>query len=530
MTSFDPLALVRQNLAALGVTPAGEELEQARAEGFLATALAFHQLATGELAVEDLPDLLRDRTPLPAEIPSLPGSGPDELPDILALASRLRRGETTSRQLVEQALQRITSEDSTLNAFQLVLADQALAAAETADAELARGIDRGPLHGLPVALKDLVDVAGVSTTAGSTVLARRIAQRDATVVERLRAAGAIIVGKTRLPEFAYAGSSTNPHYGPVRNPRAPAYDTGGSSSGSAAAVGAGMVVMAIGSDTGGSIRIPATYCGLVGLKPTFGRVSLAGVFPLAWSLDHLGPITRTVADAAVSLAAIAGPDARDPRTRPAPLPDLLAAARAERLPVRVAVLCSSGGEPLADPEVRETLEPALDCLAQAGATLLPLDLPELAELRVLSAAIAQLEIAALHGPLAREWWSRYGDFFRLRLLGCFAYPNWASVVAQRLAARARDRFAANLAEHGCELLALPTTPNTAPRLGQWSPRSSWLTSPFNLLGWPAISVPAGIAANGLPVGIQLVAGPWREDLVVAAASIVERTQPGRRSA
>jgi aspartyl-tRNA(Asn)/glutamyl-tRNA(Gln) amidotransferase subunit A len=259
-------------------------------------------------------------------------------------------------------------------------------------------------------------------------------------------------------------------------------------------------------------------------------VSLAGVFPLAWSLDHLGPITRTVADAAVSLAAIAGPDALDSRTRPAPLPDLLAAARSERLPVRVAVLRSSGGEPLADPEVRETLEPALDRLAQAGATLLPLDLPELTELRVLSAAIAQLEIAALHGPLAREWWSRYGDFFRLRFLGCFAYPNWAYVVAQRLATRARDRFAAKLAEHGCELLALPTAPNTAPPLGQWSPRSSWLTSPFNLLGWPAISVPAGTAANGLPVGLQLVAGPWREDLVVAAASIVERVQPGRRSA
>ncbi|MCS7255411.1 MAG: amidase family protein, partial [Thermomicrobium sp.] len=235
MTSFDPLTLVRQNLAALGVTPADEELEQARAEGFLATALAFHQLATGELAAEDLPDLLRDRTPLPAEAPPVPRSSPDPLPDMLALAARLRRGETTSRQLVEQALQRIAEHDTTLNAFQVVFADQALAEAEAADAELARGIDRGPLHGLPVALKDLVDVAGVPTTAGSAVLAGRVAQHDAAVVERLRAAGAIIVGKTRLPEFAYAGSSTNPHYGPVRNPRAPDYDTGGSSSGSAAA-------------------------------------------------------------------------------------------------------------------------------------------------------------------------------------------------------------------------------------------------------------------------------------------------------
>ncbi len=526
MTSFDPLTLVRQNLAALGVTPADEELEQARAEGFLATALAFHQLATGELAAEDLPDLLRDRTPLPAEAPPVPRSSPDPLPDMLALAARLRRGETTSRELVEQALQRIAEHDTTLNAFQVVFADQALAEAEAADAELARGIDRGPLHGLPVALKDLVDVAGVPTTAGSAVLAGRVAQHDAAVVERLRAAGAIIVGKTRLPEFAYAGSSTNPHYGPVRNPRAPDYDTGGSSSGSAAAVGAGMVVMAIGSDTGGSIRIPAAYCGLVGLKPTFGRVSLVGVFPLAWSLDHLGPITRTVADAAVSLAAITGVDPRDPRTRSVPLPDLASAAQAERLLHRIAVVRSlANGEPPADPDIQRALVPALHSLAQAGATLVPLDLPELLELRVLSAAVAQMEIAALHGPLARAWWERYGEFFRLRLLGCFAYPSWAYVVAQRLAARARDRFAARLAEHGCELLALPTAPNTAPPLGQWSPRSSWLTSPFNLLGWPAISVPAGTARDGLPVGLQLVAPPWREDLVVAAASIVERAQP-----
>ncbi len=524
MDTFDPLTMARQNLNALGVPYEDEELERAQADGFFATALAFQRLIDQQAPVDELPDLLRDRLPLSAEPPAAVSTGSTgDLPEILALARQLRRGESSARELVEQALRRIEEQDRHLNAFQLVLPEQALAAAEQADAELRRGIDRGPLHGLPVALKDLVHLAGTPTTAGSTVLADRVAERDAAVVNRLREAGAVIVGKTRLPEFAYAGSSTNPHYGAVRNPRAPDRDTGGSSSGSAAAVGAGMVVMAVGSDTGGSIRIPAAYCGLVGLKPTFGRVSLAGVFPLAWSLDHLGPITRTVSDAAVALAAMAGSDPEDPRTRAAPLPDVVAAARTERLPLRIAVVRAFADDRLlAEPEVLATLEPALTALRAAGAELVTLTLPELEELRVLSATIAQLEIAGLHGPLARAWWRRYGDFFRLRLLGCFAYPNWSYVVAQRLATRARDRLTALLAVHRLDLLALPTAPDTAPPLGVWSPRSSWLTAPFNLLGWPAISVPAGTTGSGLPVGLQLVARPWREDLVVAAAAVVER--------
>ncbi|MCX7623421.1 MAG: amidase, partial [Thermomicrobium sp.] len=480
MATSDPLDLVRQNLAALGVPYRDEELEQARDGGFLATAVAF-QFLLDDRFTDDLPDILGERLPYAPEPPPPLAPPAEDAPDVLSLARQLRRGETSSRKLVEATLQRIQERDPHLNAFQLVFWDRALAEAEAADAELARGIDRGPLHGLPVALKDLVDLAGVPTTAGSPLLADRGAARDATVVERLRAAGAVIVGKTRLPEFAYAGSSTNPHYGPVRNPRSPEHDTGGSSSGSAAAVGAGAVVMALGSDTGGSIRIPAAYCGLVGLKPTYGRVSLAGVVPLAWSLDHLGPITRTVTDAAVALSAMAGPDPRDPRTRAAPLPDLLAAANARRLDLRVGLVESFGNvEPIADDEVHACVERATETLRAAGATIERLDLPELMELRIVGAAIAQMEIAALHGPVAREWWGRYGSFFRLRLIGCFAYPGWAYLVAQRLAARLRDRFARKLSAHRVDLLALPTAPSTAPPLGEWSPKASWLTAPFNL--------------------------------------------------
>ncbi len=332
-------------------------------------------------------------------------------------------------------------------------------------------------------------------------------------------AGAVIVGKTRLPEFAYSGASNNPHFGPVRNPRAPARDAGGSSSGSAAAVAAGLVVMAIGTDTGGSIRIPAAYCGIVGLKPTFGRVSLAGVFPLAWSLDHAGPMTRTVADAAVSLAALAGPDPRDPRTRPAPLPDLVACAATERFEGRVAFVELEPG--LVSPDVAAACEVARPALTEAGATVIELAIPVLAELRVLAAALSQMEAAAVHAPLVERYWSQYGDFFRWRLLSCFAYRPGAYLMAQRRLARARHELLDLMDRHGIDLLALPTAPTVAPPLGEWNARASWLTAPFNALGWPVLSVPVGTGNDGLPVGLQLVARPWREDLVLAAGGIVE---------
>lgn len=515
--------LARQNLAAHDIPVTEEELERAREGGFFATALAFLQLLEQQSADDELPDLFGERLLVTAEPPTPHAVRNGTAPDILTLATALRRRETSSRELVHQALQHIARRDGELNAFQLVLPEQAMVQATQADEELARGVDRGPLHGLPVALKDLIDLAGTPTTAGSAILATTLAERDATVVERLRAAGAIIIGKTRLPEFAYSGASNNPHYGPVRNPRAPDRDSGGSSSGSAAAVAAGMVVMAIGSDTGGSIRIPAAYCGLVGLKPTYGRVSLFGVFPLAWSLDHLGPITRTVTDAAVSLAAIAGVDARDPRTRDHPLPDLQAAAAADRIEGRIGIVRSFGSEEaLAEPAVIHATNAAVQTLADAGAELEWIDLPELGQLRILSATISQLEAAAVHAPTVRERWSRYGDFFRLRLIGCFAYPSWAYLAAQRLARRARASLQHILDVRRLHLLALPTAPSVAPPLGQWSPRASWLTSPFNLLGWPVISVPAGQDDSGLPIGLQLVARPWREDLVITAARIVEQ--------
>lgn len=380
----------KANLSALGLPISDDELERAAQQGFFDTARAFHELVVTVETPEDIvPDFLTERLPAPPEVPlqtKAAAAKPQDSPTIATLACALRRGETSSLEVVTQILHQIEAQDRTLNAFQLVLADQALAQACEADAELARGTDRGPLHGLPVALKDLIDLVGTPTTAGSRVRAQHIATHDAALVEQLRQAGAITIGKTRLPEFAYSGASNNPHYGPVRNPRSPEHDSGGSSSGSAAAVAAGLVVMAIGTDTGGSIRIPTSYCGVVGLKPTFGRVSLTGVFPLAWSLDHAGPITRTVADAAISLAAISQPDSRDPRTYFASWREPVAPLIRQHFSGNVGVLELDGIT--VNTEVAAVCERSLALLEQAGAMLIPLALPELVPLRIVSAALS----------------------------------------------------------------------------------------------------------------------------------------------
>lgn len=250
---------------------------------------------------EQLPDML-DAVSLP---PMPTSSEGEQLPmnddptTILGIAGQLRKRTVSAVELVEQALEQIANHDAALNAFQIVMTESALADARAADAELAAGKVRSLLHGVPIAVKDLFDVAGYPTAAGSRIRAGFIAAQDATVVARLRAAGAIIIGKTRMSEFAYSPGSNNAHYGPTANPYDPQRDSGGSSSGSGVATATGMAFAALGTDTGGSIRIPAAHCGVVGLKPTHGRVSLAGGFPLSWSLDHAGPLARSVVDVVV---------------------------------------------------------------------------------------------------------------------------------------------------------------------------------------------------------------------------------------
>ena len=297
----------RANLRAAGIQPTDSELQGVIEKGFLGRVADFERLIAS-FPADGEPDYLADSAPLPADVAPARELAADPGSPIGILAAQLRSRQISPVELVDQTLARIAERDPQLNAFQLVLAERARADASQAEREIAGGEYRGPLHGVPIAVKDLLDVAGTPTAAGSRLHAERVANADATAVERLRAAGAIIVGKTRMPEFAYSPGSINPHYGPTRNPRNLDRDTGGSSSGSGAAVADGIVPAALGSDTGGSIRIPSALCGIVGLKPTFGRVSLAGATPLSWSLDHLGPMAQSVPDAALLLAALAGPD------------------------------------------------------------------------------------------------------------------------------------------------------------------------------------------------------------------------------
>jgi Asp-tRNA(Asn)/Glu-tRNA(Gln) amidotransferase A subunit family amidase len=520
---------LRENLRSLGIPFVEKDLDRILEARMLANPLAFEELDERlELSPHEVPDYLASLRAASvvaaaspethATHPPAPEGSSEPGDSLAATAARIRAREVSPVALVEEALARIAARDAELNAFQLVLAEQALAEARSAEREIAAGGWRGPMHGVPIAIKDLFDVAGTPTTAGSRLLEGRPRDRDCAVVERLRRAGAIIVGKTRLAEFAYSPGSNNAHYGPTRNPHDTTRDAGGSSSGSGAAVAAGMVFAALGSDTGGSIRIPAALCGIVGLKPTFGRVSLAGAVPLAWSLDHVGPMTRTVCDAGLLLEEIAGHDPDDPRTGAVPVLNFSNALSLGVRGLRIGVLGDDGEhEALGTREAEQAWRAGLDALADAGATLVPVDLPVLASLRIVNGAVCAMEAAAFHRPMLRARSKDYGEFARLRLLSAHAYAPGAFIRAQQVRAAGRREFEERC--RGLDLLSTPTMPGPAPRLGV--PASTRFTAPFNLLGWPAISVPVGRTAERLPLSLQLVGRPWEEATVLRAAVVVE---------
>ena len=559
---------LRANLRAAGIPARPDHVERVIAEGCLDRALAFRE-ALATLGEDGIPDHLAGWSiPEPGLVEAgdssgLPRGAADQLdlaeqrvaglheparsragegqaagpegrkapsaagdrgpwPSTIAEAAPLVRARAISPvELTEQALARIEEDDGRANAFQLVMAERALAAARQAEDELAGGAWRGPLHGIPVAVKDLLAMTDTATTAGSKIFAGRVAGRDASAVEHLREAGAVIVGKTRLSEFAYWPGSTNPHYGPTPNPHDPARDAGGSSSGSAAAVARGMVYGALGSDTGGSIRIPAALCGVVGLKPTFGRASLFGCVPLAWSLDHLGPLASSVEDAALLLAAISGPDPRDGRTRSGRPFAASGAARgldaSPRAALRVGVPRELAlNDPLEDAAARSWAR-ANRALEESGATLVEVDLDDMSLLRQVAVLTLVVEAAAWHAPLLRAHYDDYGEFCRGRLLGAFTFAPEDFLGAQRLRHRIRERWNAIL--QSVDLLSLPCQPGVAPLLDM--PASTDLTNPFNALGWPAISVPCGSGEGGLPLAVQLVAKPWDEVTLLRAARVIE---------
>jgi aspartyl-tRNA(Asn)/glutamyl-tRNA(Gln) amidotransferase subunit A len=443
-----------------------------------------------------------------------------------AASALIHSRRTSSVDLVRACLDRITRHERALGTFITQTAESALAEAKRADADLANGVDRGPLHGIPIALKDLYDTAGVRTTAGSRIFADRVPERDSAVAEKLRAAGAVSLGKLNLHEWALGVTNQNPHFGPTCNPWDTARIPGGSSGGSAAAVASGFCYFSPGSDTGGSIRIPASLCGVVGLKPTYGRVSLRGVVPLAWTLDHSGPLARTVGDIAIALNAMAGHDPLDPSSADVAREDYAAGIEDGAKDVRVLVPTNFFFDDV-DPEVDAAVREAARVLASIGASVTETALPRV-DLLTAQRAILLTDAAAFHREHLRERAADIGADVLTRLRTGQTITGMEYAQARRDRDELRREWLSVLREH--DVILSPTTLIPAPpRDGQdavaAAQRLTANTAPFNLTGLPAISIPCGFTRSGLPIGLQLAARPWREGLLLRVARAYERATP-----
>ncbi|HMC62786.1 MAG TPA: amidase [Candidatus Solibacter sp.] len=443
-------------------------------------------------------------------------------------AGQLRAGRVSAVDLATEALARIDRGNARLNAFITVTAEQAMQQARQADSELAAGHDRGPLHGIPVAVKDLFATRGVRTTAGSKVYENWVPTMDAAVVEKLRSAGAVMLGKLNMHELAYGITSANPHFGAVRNPWNAEHIPGGSSGGSGAAVAARMVYAAMGSDTGGSIRIPASFCGTAGLKPTYGRVSRYGALPLGYSLDHMGPLTRTVRDAALVLNSIAGYDRRDGTSSRRPVVDFVPEDGCGIRGVRIGVPRNFFFERL-DADVESSVRAAIASAESLGAVVKPVTVPDMEALNVVARIVLLAEASAVMEPF-RERRGEFGpDVLALldqgRLLPATDYVN-----AQRLRRGMRREFDRLWSEVDC--LFTPATPNTAPRIGDTTVRlggrdedvrlaATRLVRGINALGLPALSLPCGLGGSRLPIGLQIVGPAFEEALILRVGAALE---------
>jgi len=436
---------------------------------------------------------------------------------IEVFARRLRAGEVTAEQVTEDCLRRIDADNARLNAFILVMADEARRQARDADRELAAGRDRGPLHGVPISIKDLIDIRGIATTAASRVREGHVAQHDAAVITRLREAGAVLIGKTNLHEFAFGTTNEDSAFGPARNPHDPSRSPGGSSGGSAAGLASGMSLATIGTDTGGSIRIPAAACGTVGLKPSFGEVPTDGVVPLSNTLDHVGPLTRSVTDACFVYHALLGHVSAAP---PSPMP-----VRGLRLGVPRTYFCD-----LLDDDVRARFEESLDRLRAAGARIDEVDIRHAKDIAPIYLHLVLGDAAAYHAATLDSMPDRYTTPVRLRLE--MARYVLAEDYVRALAGREILRREVNAALAPREALVLPTLPIPAPLIGADSVMIGSgkeairnvmlrLTQPFNVTGHPAISLPSGLTAAGLPCALQLVGGRMQTDALLSVALACE---------
>jgi aspartyl-tRNA(Asn)/glutamyl-tRNA(Gln) amidotransferase subunit A len=431
----------------------------------------------------------------------------------------VRRKKVSPVELTNACLTRIEQLNPKLNAFITTTAESALVEARTAETDIQHGRWRGPLHGIPIALKDLFDTAGVRTTAGSAVFGDRVPGVDAEAVRRLKGAGAVLLGKTNMHEFAYGATSLVTHFGEVRNPWKPDHIAGGSSGGSAAAVAAALCYGALGSDTGGSIRQPSAYCALVGFKPTYGLVSTRGAIPLSWSLDHVGPMTRTVADAAFMLQAIAGYDASETTSSQMNVPDFTAVLQMPLARLRLGIARDVFFDAL-DPEIEAAVVKALAVLEKLTGPLRDVSIPATTT-EQLRGTVRAVEAYTYHADLVAKFAGRYQPETLTRIRGGSGIAASAYVQALRALSEARRTQAPAFQAVDC--VVMPTTPIPPPAIAEFhtdvesaiekATRTIRNTAPLNFFGWPTISIPCGFTQSGLPIGLQ-ISGPAGADATV----------------
>jgi aspartyl-tRNA(Asn)/glutamyl-tRNA(Gln) amidotransferase subunit A len=453
---------------------------------------------------------------------------------LIDAARYIEHRELSPSELLESVLDRIGRLEPSVLAFVTVCAEHARREAQILTREQAAGRIRGPLHGIPFGIKDLFDTAGIRTTSSSKVRADYVPDRDATVVARLRSAGAIVVGKTNTHEFAY-GAVTPPTCNPWSLDRIP----GGSSGGSGAAVAGGMCTAAVGSDTGGSIRIPAAFCGVVGLKPTYGRVPKSGVTPLAWSLDHVGPLTKCVGDAAMTLGVIAGRDDDDPTSAREPVDDYMRELDASLKSLRVGMPPPYFRMEI-HPEVLEAVDAAARELQALGATLVEVDVHNLEHSTGALGGIIRPEASAYHQPDLRASADLYDASVRPRLEMGELYQATHYLNAQRVRGLIKESLRTCFVEAHLDALLVPTAPLPAPRHGQdrvtYPGHDEQLVmlslirycAPFNLSGQPVLTIPCGFSSEGLPIGLGIVGRPFEESTILRIGQAYERATEWHR--
>lgn len=447
------------------------------------------------------------------------------LDDLTAIADAIAEGRTTSVAATEACLARIEAWQPRTNAFLRVYREKALAQAKAMDAELSAGRRRGPLHGVPMAHKDMYYRKGEVSTGGSAIRRDWVAPVTATVLDKLDAAGVVELGFLNMAEFAAGPTGHNVHHGHCRNPWDQSRVTGGSSSGSGASVAARMVYGALGSDTGGSIRLPAAACGVVGMKPTYGRVSRAGAVARSWSLDHVGPLTRTVRDNARMLSVIAGHDPDDSTTSDKPVPDYEALLDGGVAGLRIGLALPKDGLAPLDPQIGAAIQAAADALGRLGAKVSSITLPDFTALYRAAEVMVKCEAAAMHRPWMEKTPELYANQVRTRMEAGFFIPATQYIDALRLRAHFVKEFLST-AMNGVDAVLLPAIPFPLPTIEETDTETkggpavlkmvagfTGLTRPFNTLGIPALSVPCGFDTNGAPIGLQLVGRPFDEAML-----------------